>query len=164
MSISILLKQVSSETLADFIAGKLDPDELFDLNSADSKSSQDSELDLDKSWHGIHFLLSGMDWEVRDVKTSAILGGTEHGDEFGYGPVRYLAVEQVQTIAKELQVVRMEQLQTEYDPARMSELEIYPDIWDDEIAKKYLLDYFAKLVQFYSNASNRKLAVLIAVI
>ncbi|NUR82053.1 MAG: DUF1877 family protein [Terrabacter sp.] len=49
-------------------------------------------LDLDKSWHGIHFLLTGTDWSAGDAGAAggAILGGRPVGEDDGYGPARLL--------------------------------------------------------------------------
>jgi hypothetical protein len=48
-------------------------------------------LDIDKTWHIIHFLLNNHPWEGNGPRFSAVLGGTEPTDEdLGYGPARYL--------------------------------------------------------------------------
>ena len=44
------------------------------------------EIDLDKSWHGIHFLLTGAAWEGERPLNFLILGGEEVGDiDVGHG-------------------------------------------------------------------------------
>src|SRR5262245_28760066 len=47
-------------------------------------------LDIEKTWHAIHFLVVGDAWEVRaqEPATLCILGGEELGDDGGYGPAR----------------------------------------------------------------------------
>ncbi|MER7284053.1 DUF1877 family protein [Dactylosporangium sp. NPDC000244] len=50
-----------------------------DLDDDDAEMP-DPELDLDKSWHGIHFLLTGTAWEVGDGAGAAVLGGGEIGE------------------------------------------------------------------------------------
>src|SRR5688500_16813482 len=45
--------------------------------------------DLDKAWHGIHYLLTGTAWEGDPPLNFLVTGGREAGDEEdGYGPAR----------------------------------------------------------------------------
>jgi hypothetical protein len=42
----------------------------------------DRHLDLDKTWHAIHFLLTGDPWEGEPPLRNAVLGGTPLGTTF----------------------------------------------------------------------------------
>ncbi|HLN65323.1 MAG TPA: DUF1877 family protein, partial [Symbiobacteriaceae bacterium] len=47
--------------------------------------------DVDKAWHGIHFLLNGDPWEGEGPLYDAVLGGDAIGETDGdYGPTRCL--------------------------------------------------------------------------
>jgi hypothetical protein len=39
------------------------------------------ELDLDKAWHGLHFLLADSAWETVDGAGEAVLGGDPIGED-----------------------------------------------------------------------------------
>ena len=44
------------------------------------------ELEVDKAWHGLHFLLTGSAWEGSFSWIPVVAGGSEVGDNLGYGP------------------------------------------------------------------------------
>ncbi|MFG1780510.1 DUF1877 family protein [Micromonospora sp. NPDC049051] len=52
----------------------VDPLLFGDLDDDDA-GMPDPELDLNKSWHGLHYLLTGTAWQIRDGAGAAILGG-----------------------------------------------------------------------------------------
>jgi hypothetical protein len=54
-----------------------------DLDDEDAEMPE-SDLDLDKSWHGIHYLLTGTAWEIDEGAGTAILGGEEIGEDTGH--------------------------------------------------------------------------------
>src|SRR5205809_3698611 len=59
-----------------------------------------SDLDVDKAWHGLHFLLTGAANEERPPLDFLVTGGEEIGDEdVGYGPARAYHSLQVREIA-----------------------------------------------------------------
>lgn len=115
-------------------------------------------LVLEKTWHGLHFLLTGQAWGGVPPLADAILGGTEFGDDVGYGPARYLRPHQVEAVAAALAGVSRAQLALRYAPAAFAQAEIYPTgIWEREGrgALDELLDYFDVLVVFYKDAAAR---------
>ena len=63
----------------------VDPFEDELLESDDDNSS----VDLDKVWHGLHWLLVRSDAPIDE----AVFGGEELGDDLGYGPSRLLSAE-----------------------------------------------------------------------
>jgi hypothetical protein len=70
-----------------------------DLHDDDAEMP-DPELDLGKSWHAIHYLLTGTGWEIGEgAAGAAILGGDEIGEDGGYGPARVLDPESVRATA-----------------------------------------------------------------
>ena len=56
-------------------------------------------LNLEKSWHVLHYLLTGKAEEAPGPLGNAILGGTEIGGDLGYGPARFLTPQQVREVA-----------------------------------------------------------------
>ncbi|AGL19284.1 YfbM family protein [Actinoplanes sp. N902-109] len=123
------------------------------------------ELDLDKSWHGIHFLLTGSAWETTPGAGESILGGRPIGPEGDYGPARLLDADTVRAVAAGLDAVDADTLRARFDPDAMTENTIYPMVWDggDEEFNDYLLPYVDELRRFYRAAATTGQAVLVAV-
>jgi len=128
-----------------------------------SQTNHEGALDIDKAWHGIHYLLTGSANATRGPASLAILGGKEIGVDLGYGPARLLSPSQVKEVAALLKQETVEKLRGRYAPKSMKKLEIYPDIWvrDGNEARDYLLDYYQKLVRFYEEAALAGQAVII---
>ncbi|MEK8034849.1 YfbM family protein [Ideonella sp. DXS29W] len=119
--------------------------------------------DVDKAWHGIHYLLTGTAWEGREPFCWAVMAQPKIGPDLGMGPARYLTAEQVVRLTAALDSLTVDDLSARYDPQAMEALRIYPDaIWrrDGEEALQYLLDHFTHLLDFYRDAAARGDAVL----
>jgi hypothetical protein len=139
-----------------------------DLNDEDAEMP-DPELDLDKSWHAIHYLLTGTAWDIGDdAAGAAILGGDEVGEDDeddGYGPARLLDPESVRAIADALDTLDPETLRARLDPTMMAAAEIYPNVWTDGTVDfdNVIAPHFAELRRFYRSAATEGHAVLIAI-
>ncbi|HLG97764.1 MAG TPA: YfbM family protein [Bryobacteraceae bacterium] len=118
-------------------------------------------LSIDKAWHGIHYLLSGETEPGRTLLSQAVLGGTEIGEDItGYGPARYFDAGRVAEISQELSRADLEnEMAARFDPARMSQLQIYPFGWEPS-ALNWLLEEHRKLAGFYAAAASQKLAMV----
>lgn len=122
-------------------------------------------LEIDKAWHGIHFLLTGDPWGGKPPLKYVVLGWKTLGEEdLGYGPPQYINPEQVKEAAKSLSEVSMDELRKRYNPDRFFEEEIYPEIWDEgEEALNYLLDFFLDIVKFFESAAKNDQAIVFAI-
>lgn len=120
--------------------------------------------DIDKSWGGILFLLTGQGLEELDHPLSRILFSGELIDEdqdLGYGPAHYLTVLEVKEIYNEISQITPEELRGRYDAEKMEELGIYPNIWDDnEESLDYLLDSYNDVLEVYSEAVKNNQAII----
>jgi hypothetical protein len=164
---------ISAEQLALLQADPGSISDLLDSLYPDEQGDEDDEpappkiphLDIDKAWHGIHFLLNDSAWEGDAPLFNVVLGGTELGDEdVGYGPARYLTPEEVQETAHAISQVSVDDLLRRYDPRRMTKAEIYPEIiWerDRDEALQYLLDYYVNVVAFFREAARHGQAMLL---
>ena len=123
------------------------------------------EVDVDKAWHGLHWLLTGTDWTVSAGAGEAILGGERIGDDDEDEDVRLLAPERVAAVAAALASLPRETLAARYDPPAMAAAKIYPDIWvrDGAEALDYLLHYYDELAEFYAGAAERGDGVLASI-
>jgi uncharacterized protein DUF1877 len=92
--------------------------------------------DLDKAWHGIHFLLTGKAEEAPLPAGMLFSGGRALA-----GSSHLLDPSQVADCHRYLSALPDEQIARAYDPDRMDELDIYPNIWrrDGNEALDYLL-------------------------
>ncbi|WP_246021820.1 YfbM family protein [Paenibacillus zeisoli] len=149
------LKQISEETLDLIIKGEVDPEAVvFD--------EEEERLDLDKSWHAIHYLLNGSAWEGEPPLFNVIFGGQEVGEDLGYGKTRYLTKKEVQEVALTLVNITEEDLKERFDAAAMNELEIYPsNDWSSEEEVDYVLSYYASLKEYYMEAVRQGNAMLL---
>jgi hypothetical protein len=143
-----------------------DPDHLQDVLFPDENTyaPPKGSIDLDKSWHAMHYLLTGTAGEAEGAQAAAILGGEELGPDMGVGPARFLTQRQVQDVSIALSGVTEATLAARYDPRDMDAQRIYPGgIWerDGPQGLEYVLHYFRKLVPFYADAARRGDAVLL---
>ena len=120
-------------------------------------------LNLEKAWHGVHYVLCG-DPEPGDrLLSSVVLGGTMLGDDdegfSGYGPARYFTPRQVADMADALRRPETESdAAARFDADRMSNLRIYPG-WQPSDAE-WVMDGFRRLRDFYVDAAGRRRAVV----
>ena len=125
-----------------------------------SSSVGSSRLDLNKMWHCLHYVLTGTAWEGDAPLSLAILGGTDIGEDTGYGPARYRTPDEVGAVADALNGTSHEVFMARYNPAAMNEAEVYPGRWE-ECDPQYVRQDLARLAEFYSKASATGAAVLI---
>lgn len=172
MGMTVVARALDSEQLARLLEDPsvandliLDEDEDEDEDEdGDAGDGGDDWLDLDKSWHGVHFLLTGTAWGTDDPLGGAVLGGREVGEDDGYGPPRLLEPDGVRTVADALEGATDAELRGRFDAEQMQRLDIYPQIWDEsDILDEYLMPNVAALREFYARAAARHAAVLIAV-
>ena len=129
----------------------------------DGREHPSDHFDLEKAWHGIHFLLTGETWGGDLPLADAVLGGTEIGEDLGYGPARFVTSEEVKATAEAIAGISRQELEGRYSPGALEKAEIYPTgIWEREgpDALAYLLQYYEPLVSFYKEAAARGDAVI----
>lgn len=153
--------RVSNSMLQTIMSNIDDIDEIL----YESEQLQKVELDIDKSWHGIYFLLTreaSFETVNESLVGQAILGGEEIGEDLGYGPLRFLDVSKVIEINRELSIIPMNELASRFDIEKLNKEEIYPSDgnWTLE-DKDYLLEHYLELVKFYNLAAKNEEAVLL---
>jgi Domain of unknown function (DUF1877) len=116
-------------------------------------------LDIDKSWHGIHFLLTGSVREGDAPLKWAVFAPTELGEDTGSGPARILRPEEVIELSKALAPITPDKLKKKCDWTLMNDSEIYPQGWraGDEA---YIAENFAALKKLYESAARRRMGVI----
>lgn len=119
-------------------------------------------LDLDKAWNGIHWILTGEIAGGDPPLSKIIYGGTEIGEDMGYGPARYLTAQDVREVADALSVLPRDSLRQRYDPAAMDEAGVYPSGWADEPEEglTWLLERFDLMAPYFQDAAKKGNAIL----
>ena len=116
-------------------------------------------ISLDKAWHGLHFLFTGTADGGREPACFLLSGGEELGDgDDDAFQAHLLDAEQVRWWAEHLASLTDEELTRRFDPERMTQLRIYPDvIWkrpeEEDEPRGYLLGAFNELREFVASAA-----------
>ena len=132
--------------------------------SEDDFMDSDSFMYLDKSWHAIHFILSGEVWTSTDDPLSKVVlnGNILNDEDMGYGPAMVLMPDELHDINKALKVTTKEWFLEEFSITDMIANEIYP-VMNDENADdffEYIYHYFAELVDFFKKAEQENQCIL----
>lgn len=161
MSMMGNLLRVTRTELEDYLKdSSLLESRLYDNES----DEEDPKLaDLDKSWEGILFLLTGQSLETMDHPLARVLFSGQTIDEeqdLGYGPGNYLTPEEVKELNKEIANITTEELSKNYDAKKMMELGIYPNVWVEEDMVNYLTEYFKTVQEVFAEASKNDEAII----
>ena len=158
------LLRVSSAELAEYLedSSKLEARTLAEDSTEDSNC-----IEVDKSWDGISFLLSGPELPESEKEKNPLswtLFGNKTLDEnqdLGYGPAGYASIEDVKRIQAALQNMTTDRIRKNFDPAKMMALGVYPEIWsDEEESLEYLMEYYDLVADFYQKAAGENQAVI----
>ncbi|WNG20318.1 YfbM family protein [Cystobacter fuscus] len=166
MGMILVFRLARPERLSSLLAS---PEQVIDfLHDTDGEDAgrSESRLDLDKAWHGLHFLLTGTDWGGQPPLNFIVAGGETLGDvDVGYGPARAFTPEQLAELSRALDAISSDALRQRFDPAKMMALDIYPSIWDrdpaDDDTLGYVLDYFEMLKSFLREGAERGLGFIV---
>lgn len=145
---------VSEPESASLQDGSLDPWDLLEDQRC---------VDVDKAWHAIHVALTGGVDEVDTPLGLTVLGGTELGEDGGYGPPRLLTPDQVRTASVALDELGPGGFAERLDIAELDRLGAYPGVWDedDDELRAWLGDGFDLLATTFRRAAADGAAMLI---
>jgi hypothetical protein len=124
-------------------------------------------LDVDKAWAGIFYLLT--DCAMEDIDEAeeplsySFFSGqlVDEEQDLGMRPAHFVSPDQVKELHNVLSAMTVEDLKLKFNPEEMTEMEIYPQIWDEgDDAFSYLSDYFVKMKEFYQAAAEADQAVI----
>ncbi len=124
--------------------------------------SRPEYLDLDKSWHILHTLISGSP-DTADTPQAALLGGEEMGPCGGYGPVRVLRSEQVVEFADVLKPLDVDTLKSRVDPVELRKqgVTFAQTEFDLELLEFEIEDHFPALQKFVQATAKKKRGLLL---
>jgi len=137
------------------------PSAAFALGAAEGIAT-----DLDKAWHGIHYLLTGTADAAAMPWSFLISGGRSVGDiDVGYAPARAFTAAETRSIAEALADVGEDELRARFDPGDMTSKEIYPEIWNRGLPEDdpfgYLVEYHRLLRGFLQQATEAKVGIVV---
>lgn len=157
--------RVSQSELEEYLndSGKLE-DRIYDENNKSDKNY----IDVDKSWNGIFFLLTGKSLSNIEAALPPLrwtLDAPQQIDpnqDLGYGPAYYSTTEQTKEISEALNKISIGDFKSKFNGKLMMEADVYPQIWDEGIdALEYLALHFNNLKDFYKQAVTNMQAVII---
>jgi len=122
--------------------------------------------DLEKSWHGIHYLLTGSAWEGSPPFDFLVEGGRQVGKiDINHGPVRAFRADETRIIYESISVMSAYELRKRFNSRDMAAKEIYPDIWTgaviEEDSLRYLMDHMDKLRAFLRQTIDAQLGIML---
>ena len=154
------LREVRPKGILGFLL-RLTPITISEVDSDAPDSSNrpvdpEKSLDIEKAWHGLHFLFTGTSDDGEEPACYMLKGGEDVDDE---GSRRVLRPTQVRQFARFLASVSPADLERRFDPKRMTALEIYPDVvWNrvppEDNPRQWLLDTVEQLRLFVNRAAD----------
>jgi hypothetical protein len=132
----------------------------------DAEKGEGSYIDLDKSWHAIHYLLTGSAEDGEPPLNFIISGGKEVGNiDVGYGPARIMKSNEVRQVLNTISKISVETLISRYNPENLTKNKIYPEIWnrpDEESQnREYISENYAQMIAFFEQAVSTNLGLVI---
>lgn len=129
-----------------------------------NEAENENLVDLDKSWDGILFLLTGQSFATAEHNLVRVLFSGQIIDEeqdLGYGPAHYLTPEQVSELNNEISTITIADLKKKFDPEKMNKQEVYPTIWDEgDDAFDYVSNGFLELQDAFAKATKNGEAII----
>jgi len=114
----------------------------------------DHFINIDKAWHGIHYLLTNSSMWGPIPARWTIFGDIKIPEfEKDYVRASYLKPSQVSKVNNFLSKIPEEEFKRRYNPNKFEAAEIYPDSWDNTDID-YLMIYFRKVKILYQKAAD----------
>lgn len=153
---------VPDETARDLLAN---PERIHRL--LDTLEQDDASVCLEKSWHGLHFVLTnGSAWADESPLDFLAAGGVPVGEEdVGYGPARVLLPNDVVRLNAALSALTDAEFARRFDLKGLEDADIYPQIWDEpleDLLEEYG-DYFRATKALVQRAAQEGLALLVTI-
>jgi hypothetical protein len=136
---------------------RADPESAYDFIQPEQGWETAPILDLDKEWHGTHFLLTKSAGETDDP-LSLILGRHEEiGEDLGYGPAFHISNEKLKAFAEAVKSIDGDTLKARFDTKAMIQQGVYlGEVFDEEgdEALAYLSERIDELIEFAAKAAS----------
>jgi hypothetical protein len=134
-------------------------------SSGSSTQKQRPSLAIEKSWQAIHFILNGDPWKGSGLLHNAVLGGTEVGEDLGYGRPRYVDPFKVVQTSAALDRITDDEFKKKARAADFSGKGIY--VYEDRLSAEdfeELVDYFGQIRAFFRAAADKSNGILLGIV
>ena len=130
-----------------------------------SDAATRERLDLDRSWHAIHFALNGSRLGGQEPLNFLASEGIPVGDvDVGFGPARVLRATQVRALSAALEGVEPEALRARVDVQQLDEMQIYPGTWQrDGLDVEYVVRHYRALRALVTRLARDGLGLILYV-
>ncbi len=119
--------------------------------------------DIDKSWDGIIYLLTGSNSSDTTQSLSRIIFSgrlVDKEQDLGTGPAHYLNPAEVKELHEAITGIVPASLKARFDAARMKEIGVYPNVWDHDDTADYLIEYFETVQEVFARAAEEQQAII----
>ena len=143
-------------------------DDLFDAIE-DMQEDEDTVLDIDKLWDGMHFLITGTSAAQPldgNLLSEAVVGTKTFSDDEDADFIAYILPEKVPSILNALAQFDIECAIDRFNPNEFAQQDIYPNIWmreSRESLQDELKECFWEMRKFYEQAATAENAVVISI-
>ena len=158
---------VNDSTLSHFLELDIEniTDEIFDLEEQEATEL----IDIDKSWDGLHFILTGKPASspIEGDTLSEAVVGVKMFDEEGEDFIAYIPHSRIAAIVEALETVSLEALRQTFNPNALHKNEVYPTIWEDEDKDSlfgYLADGHNAILAFYKEAIAKNMNIVVSIL
>ncbi len=131
--------------------------------SSETALDDDIRMDVDSTWHALHFLFTGSP-NAGKPPLDFILGGTPVGADLGEGPARMFASAEVRKIAAALALIDIETLRSRFDARLLMEQQIYPTHWnrpDKTSSFAFVAEQFDALKDFVTTTAQAEAGMIV---
>lgn len=119
--------------------------------------------DIDKSWDGIIYLLTGSNSSDTSQPLSRLFFSgrlIDKQQDLGTGPAHYLLPEEVKELHEMIAGIDPVSLKAKFDATHMKEIGVYPNVWDHEDTADYLVEYFETVQEVFAVAASQGEAII----
>jgi Domain of unknown function (DUF1877) len=123
-------------------------------------SEERQRVDLGKTWHAIHFVLTGSRLGGIEPLNFLVDEGTPIGDvDVGFGPARALSSQQVRAIATQL--TTPDEFAQRVNPRQLDAERIYPGGWQRNGSIKDIADKYRQLRELIVRTADSGLGLVL---
>ena len=121
-----------------------------------------SDGDFEKSWGGLHYLLTGTAWEG-EPPLNFLMHGRELDIRDGDSPAITHGSAETRRIAEALSALGEDEVRRRVNPGEMEALDIYGGAWDEPEHVEMLLEDYRRLQRLVSSVAARGLGLLVSI-
>ena len=136
------------------------------VDALEELQEKNNTLDIGKMWDGLHFVLTGISAStpLEENPLSDAIVGIHVMDEDNF--IAAIGNNELDEIISALKAVKVEKLREAFDPARLTQAEIYPDIWRPQDKESLFIELeqaLQQLISFYKNTLDGDQHIVVSI-